>query len=69
MVSKKVRELFGPPANLTFAPPNPEMVKAAILMLHAQVKAAREKEAAKAAKRKEKEALLPTAAAKSLRPN
>jgi hypothetical protein len=31
----------------TFAPPNPEMVKSAIRMLHAQVKAAREKEAAK----------------------
>jgi hypothetical protein len=47
VVSKKVRELFGPPAKLAFAPPNPEMVKAAILMLHAQVKAAREAEATK----------------------
>jgi hypothetical protein len=51
-LSKKVRELFGPPAKLAFAPPNPEMVKAAILMSHAQVKAAREKEAAKKGKAK-----------------
>jgi hypothetical protein len=51
--SKKVRELFGPPTNASdkfpfeFAKPNKEMVKFAILLLHAQVKAAREKAAAK----------------------
>jgi hypothetical protein len=50
--SKKVRELFGPPTNASdkfpfeFAKPNKEMVKFAILLLHAQVKAAREKAAA-----------------------
>ncbi len=58
MVSKKVWELFGPkpptdaPDNFPFewAKPDPRMVKAALLILHAQVKAAREKEAAKKAK-------------------
>jgi hypothetical protein len=54
--SKKVRELFGPPTNASdnfpfeFPKPNPELVKLAILTLHAQVKAAREKEAAKKGK-------------------
>jgi hypothetical protein len=51
--SKKVRKLFGPPTNASdkfpfeFPKPNPKMVEMAILTLHAQVKAAREKAAAK----------------------
>jgi hypothetical protein len=45
MVSKKVRELFGP--KFTFAKPDPKLVEMAILTLHAHVKAAREKAAAK----------------------
>jgi hypothetical protein len=45
MVSKKVRELFGP--KFTFAKPDPQLVKLAILTLHAQVKAQREAEGAK----------------------
>ena len=52
MVSRKVGELFGPKGTtdkfpLEFAKPNKEMVKMAILTLHAQVKAAREAEATK----------------------
>jgi hypothetical protein len=52
MVSRKVRESFGPKGTtekfpLEFAKPNKEMVKMAILTLHAQVKAAREAEATK----------------------
>ena len=58
MVSKKVRELFGPkpptdaPDNFPFEwdKPDPRLVKVAILLLHAQVEAAREKEAAKKGK-------------------
>jgi hypothetical protein len=45
--SKKLPRSFLPPEKLTFAKPIPELVGMAILMLHAQVKAAREKEAAK----------------------
>jgi hypothetical protein len=50
--------LFGLPTNASdkfpfeFAKPNKEMVKFAILLLHAQVKAAREKAAAKKGKGK-----------------
>lgn len=46
MVSRRVRELWGPPTNRQFAKPNKELVKMAILSLHAEVKAAREEEAA-----------------------